>query len=841
MLWGGVWLAVATLPALAAAEGDAERFQRDVVPFLEDYCYACHGNGAEKAGVAFDRFENDAAVTSDRELWARALRQLRAGLMPPKEPKPSTEEVAQVAAWIKSSVFEIDPADPDPGRMTVRRLNRIEYRNTIRDLMGVEFDTTNEFPPDDAGHGFDNIGSVLSISPLLLEKYLEAARSIVNRAVPTQSRVVAEAVIPGQRFQGSEGGSPSEGDGRPRALSYYEPAKVSTTWKVENAGAYQIVFDLSANERYVDGEFDYNKCRLILRADGDELLRQEFGRQGGKPYRFEFDREWTAGDHEISLELEPLTPGEKQVRSLAIRINSVAVRGPLAPEFWVHPRGYDRFFPREGPESAEARREYARELLERFASRAFRRPVDLATLDRLVTMAESVYRAEGQSFEAGIAQAMTVVLASPRFLFREEGIDEGSKDRYPLVDEHALASRLSYFLWSSMPDEELFELARRGALRANLPAQLARMLADPRSGEFYRHFPGQWLQARDIESVPVNAFAVLRRDEKPDPEAEKRQRRFRELRRKEPEELTEDEKKELESLRGAFGNSFRRFRDLELTGELRGLMRRETEMSFEHVFKEDRSVLELIDSNYTFLNERLARFYQIEGIEGNEMRRVELPPESPRGGVLTQATVLVVTSNPDRTSPVKRGLFILDNILGTPPAPPPPDIPSLEEAGKAFEGRVPTLRETLELHRKDALCSSCHDRMDPLGLSFENFNALGRWRDMERETPIDSSGTLITGEPFEDVRGIKKILANERRRDYYRCLSEKLLTYALGRGLEHSDVHTVDALVEQLEANGGRASILIRAIVDSAPFQRRRRVATEETVASVKPDQHSGN
>jgi hypothetical protein len=829
-----------TTRARAEGPGDTERFQRDVLPLLEDYCFGCHGNGAQKAGVAFDRFETDAAVFADRELWARALRQLRAGLMPPKEPKPSEDEIGLIADWIKSAVFQIDPANPDPGRMTVRRLNRIEYRNTIRELLGIDFDTAGEFPPDDTGHGFDNIGSVLSISPLLLEKYIAAAQEIVGRAVPMTSGVVAEHSIPGRRFR-KEGEQKSDerGDGR-MTLSYYEPARATATWKAENPGAYQLVFDLSANERYVDGEFDYNRCRLVLKADGEELLRQEMSRQGNRPYRFEFDRQWEAGEHELAIEVEPLTPGEKQVRSLAVRVNSVVIRGPLSPEFWVRPPDYDRFFPRAVPDSPEERRAYARELLERFATRAYRRPVDAQTLDRLVALAESVFADGSRGFESGIARAMTVVLASPRFLFLEEGIEPESKDRFPLVDEYSLASRLSYFLWSSMPDDELFRLASENQLRTNLQAQLARMLADPRAGEFLRHFPGQWLQARDIESVPINAFAVIRRDQKPDPEAEKRQRRFRELRRKEPEELSDDEKKELEELRANFGRSFRRFRDLELTGELRAAMRRETEMLFAHVVKEDRSVLELIDCDYTFLNERLAKFYEIEGVEGDEMRRVELPPESPRGGVLTQATLLAVTSNPDRTSPVKRGLFILDNILGTPPAPPPPDIPALEEAGKAFEGRDPTLRETLALHRKDALCSSCHNRMDPLGLSLENFNALGRWREQERGNPIDASGTLITGESFENVRQLKKILVNERRRDYYRCLSEKLLTYALGRGLEHADVHTIDGLVQWLEESDGRASVVISGIVESAPFQRRRRVSSDESVAAISPARGDG-
>jgi hypothetical protein len=270
---------------------------------------------------------------------------------------------------------------------------------------------------------------------------------------------------------------------------------------------------------------------------------------------------------------------------------------------------------------------------------------------------------------------------------------------------------------------------------------------------------------------------------------------------------------------------FRRFREIRdmFGGELRRAMRRETEMCFEHVVREDRSVLELVDSNYTFLNEQLARHYGIEGVNGREMRRVELPEGSPRGGVLTQGTLLVVTSNPTRTSPVKRGLYILNNILGTPAPPPPANVPPLEAAGAAISGHEPTVRELQEQHRRDPLCSSCHARMDPLGLALENFNAMGMWRDSEHERPIDASGTLLTGEEFQDIRDVKRIILNERRADFYRCVTEKLLTYALGRGLEYYDEHTVDQIVERLEREEGKFSALLLGVIESAPFQHRRR------------------
>jgi mono/diheme cytochrome c family protein len=973
-------------PAIGPARVD---FEKQVRPTLEEYCYACHGLGGKKGGVAFDGYDSDEALRGDRDLWLAVLKNVRAGLMPPPgKPRPDADELRALEDWIKFDAFGIDPQDPDPGRVTVRRLNRVEYRNTIRDLLGVDYDTNAEFPPDDTGHGFDNIGEVLTISPLLLEKYLAAAREIVARAVPTTPRVVAERSIPGGRF-GPAGRAGSDEDDPP-LLSYYEPKSLAMTLDVEHDGRYQLTLDLTANEKYTPGlrGADLNKCLLTFRADGEVCVRQEFIRQQGKPFRFTFERDWRTGPHELTLEITPLTPGQRQTRSLTLRIDSLTMRGPFEERLWVQPATYARFFPRPVPDGVEARRAYARELLGAFATRAFRRPVDTGTADRLANLAESYYTQDGQTFEAGIAHAMTAVIASPRFLFREEDAAPGATGPHPLIDEYALASRLSYFLWSSMPDEELFRLAGEGRLRANLKAQVERMLTDPRAVELTRHFVGQWLQARDVEAVPINAGAVLAREQPPDLEAGPngalwvgvvfaiatatawilsriglappmpwtwlRRRRAassatREVAlgiaagqtpaealaavavgtrprwvRRRLERARSDvlggrpwvealrrrallERRVAEGLSAADGEAtiparlgelgrsragalagtiryalamsvfasglavlvgvclapqIARLveraglslpgpaetlvawakaaqeritpdangdrprvspRDVELNTGLRRAMRRETEMLFEHIVRDDRSLLELLDCDYTFLNERLAKHYGIEGVTGAEMRRVALPAGSQRGGVLTQGTVLVVTSNPDRTSPVKRGRFLLDNILGAPPPPPPPNIPALDEAATKHGDRPPTLRETLELHRSNASCASCHARMDPLGLALENFNALGRWRDEERDQRIDTAGTFITGEAFAGVRDLKRILVNQRRREFYRCLSEKLLTYALGRGLDAGDVWTIDELVERLESSGARASVLILGIIESTPFQKIRR------------------
>jgi len=381
------------------------------------------------------------------------------------------------------------------------------------------------------------------------------------------------------------------------------------------------------------------------------------------------------------------------------------------------------------------------------------------------------------------------------------------------IDEYSLASRLSYFLWSTMPDDQLFQLAERSALRKNLTTQVKQMLNDPRSEAFMQNFTGQWLQARDMDTIDINARAVLAKDDSAGP--------------------TETNQVAGGGRRFGFGFRAPKF---ELDRETRQAMRRETEMFFASVVREDRSVTDLIDSDYTFLNEKLARHYGLTNLNvtGSEMRRVALPKDHPRGGVLTQGTVLTVTSNPTRTSPVKRGLFVLDNILGTPAPPPPGDVPLLEEAEKEFKDREPTLREVLELHRSKPLCSACHSRMDPLGLALESFNALGLWREKERGQPIDPAGKLITGETFTGIRELKRILANDHRTDFYRCLTEKLLTYALGRGLEYYDVEAVDQIIERLERADGRFSALLAGVIESAPFQKRRTVVAAAAAHEIE-------
>jgi hypothetical protein len=836
-------LGLVCLTARSAEIPAAAHFRKHIAPILSEHCYDCHGDGMKKGSVALDEFKTDQDIVEKRDLWLAVLKNVRAGLMPPeKKPRLSPQEINQLEQWIKFEAFGIDRQNPDPGRVTVRRLNRIEYRNTIRDLMGIDFNSEVEFPPDDTGYGFDNIGDVLSISPLLLEKYMGAAKAIVSEAVPTVSKVVAERTIAGNRFQGVR---PAKERNRKETflqLSYYEAGAVSNKFKVELSGSYRLLLELAAKGNF---DFDPGRCRVVFKVDDHDLLTKEFGWYDFKTFRFEFDQKWEPGDHQMALTLEPLTPIDKKTNSLDMRIVSATIRGPTEKEHWVRPKNYDRFFTGEDPKTPTARRKYAADVLRKFATKAFRRPVDNATVDRLVKVSEKVYSEPNKTFEAGIGHAMVAVLSSPRFLFRLEEPElaigkapskfQGHELSSSSVDEYSLASRLSYFLWSTTPDDELFRLAQRGELRKNLSSQVKRMLADSRSEALVENFTGQWLQTRDVEGIDINARAVLARDAGEQRDFARRRQRFQELNAIPDALRTPEEKAELR----AMFERRRRFNrpEIELDRDLRQALREETYECFAYVMRRDRSLLELIDSDYTYLNEKLAKHYGLTNLDitGPDMRRVKLPPDNARGGVLTHGSVLVVTSNPDRTSPVKRGLFVLDNFLGTPAPPPPGNVPALEVAEKDIKDHEATLREALSIHREKPLCASCHNRMDPIGLAFENFNALGMWREKERKQPIETGGKLITGESFNSVRELKQILASKHRLDYYRCLTEKFLTYAVGRGMEYYDMETIDQVVQRLDGAEGRFSALLMGVIESAPFQKMRRQATETSSNSNQP------
>jgi len=782
-------LFILTVLAARAATADAElpgveRFRKNVQPILEANCYSCHGNGNKKGEVTLDGFKTPDAILNDPKLWLRVLKNVRGGIMPPaKSERLAPEEIVAIEHWIKQDAFGADAAEIDPGRVTLRRLNRAEYRNTIRDLMGVDFNTDTAFPADDTGYGFDVIGDVLNISPVLLEKYLAAAKTIVNEAVPSVTKVMGEKTLTGKQFRDTAG-KVSSGP-----FNFYKEGATGLNFSIDRSGDYRIIVTINVKSAF---EYDPGKLQVVYKLEGREIGKQELAWTNGKPFIFTTEQKWEPGEHHLSLEMHPLVSPDKIFKAPDANISKVQIQGPLDRSQWRHPPDYDRFFSKDEPPAADPeRREYARDILTRFVTKAYRRPPDAKLIDKLVAIAETVYKQPEKTFEKGIGQAMSAVLASPRFLFRTEEAVPGDTSKFPLIDEYSLASRLSYFLWSTMPDDELMLLAQKGELRKNLSAQVRRMVADKRSETLVQNFAGQWLQLRDVDTIPINESVVLKRD----------------------------------------GST----QSVSLDKELRLAIRLEAEMLFSRILHEDRGILELIDCDYSFLNERLAQHYGIPGVTGPKMRLVKLPEGSPRGGILTMSSMLMVTSNPTRTSPVKRGLFVLDNILGT-PAPPPPDmVPQLEDAEKDFKDHEPTLRELMETHRAKPLCSACHTRMDPIGLGLENFNAMGMYRDNERGQAIDAGGKLITGEKFSDVRELKAILKTTRRLDFYRCLTEKLLTYALGRGPEYYDVTTMDAIVNKLDKEQGHFSILLNGIIESTPFQRRRAQANAVT-AEAPPD-----
>lgn len=736
-------------------------------------------------------------------------------------------ERIELANWIKLDVFQINPADPDPGKVTIRRLNRTEYTNTIRDLMGIDFNADVVFPPDDTGFGFDNIGDALSLSPMLVEKYLAAATEIVDKAVPKVRRQIPAIYLSGRDFENNSGWN----------LKFDRSGKNQV--KIDRPGEYTVKIKLRTHGTF---EFTPQRGDLVVKIDDSVVHTGNYGWDESKVHWLEFPKDWREGEHSIEFVLTSIPLAEEQEVlgnfSATLSIDSVIVEGPSDRSVWNVPHNYRRFFPQDDPPTEPSELlAYTRRVLEDFTTKAFRRPADEATLDKLVSIAERLMDPSGENFEQAVAQAMVPVLASSRFLFKTEGLELSQTDSsyYARLDEYALASRLSYFLWSSMPDEELFRLASRKELRANLDQQFERMLRDPKSKAMVTNFVGQWLRTRDVEKVSIDALAALGLQK----EFDELRSSFFGRRRPRSDADRNAEDPETKQRRERFQEIIAK-RDM-LDGKLKTSMKLETEMLFAHIVKENRSIREIVDPGYTFLNQKLVEYYGLgdlpgmSDIRGEEMRRVELPADSWRGGVLTHGSMHLITSNPTRTSPVKRGLFVLENLLGTPTPPAPPNVPELEDSANRFGDREPSLRELLAVHRESALCASCHARMDPLGLALENYNALAMFRTVEAEQPIDSAGQLVTGEEFQDVRDLRRIIANERRHDLYRCLTEKMLVYALGRGLDYSDEHIIDEIVAKLDENDGAIHVLLKSIVESNAFQRQR-VAKPKTVTSRSGD-----
>jgi hypothetical protein len=745
----------------------ATSFERQVRPLLEKYCIGCHGPVKKKADLDLARFKDEPSMAAERRIWKKVWDQIQAREMPPADKKqPAVEERESLANWIEAALDRANAAaPPDPGRVVLRRLNRVEYRNTIRDLIGVDFNPVEDFPNDDVGYGFDNIGDVLSLPPLLMEKYFAAAEKILDKAILGADRLKPHAKrLNADAMQGAYMGTAESGM---RIL--FANGEVSGTVEIPQSGQYVIRVRASGDQAGSD------PVRMTIRIDQQDAKPIDVPAPRAKPQIYEEKAVIAAGGHRVTAAFindyynpEARKPADRDRNLL---LDWIELVGPVDLKPPEPPESYRRIFT-SAPGAGKPAREAAGEVLARFARRAFRRPLKEGELEKLLRLYDLAEK-QGDPFEAAMKVPLQAVLVSPHFLFRvEPDRSEGDPKGIHRVGDYELASRLSYFLWSSMPDEELLSLAGKGSIHepAVLEAQVARMLRDPRATSLATNFAIQWLQLRRLDLATPDTRRYPAWSEK-----------------------------------------------------LRVAMREETALFFQTVVGEDRSVLDLLDADFTFVNEALARHYGIPGVTGEEMRRVKLS-DPRRGGILTMAGVLTVTSNPTRTSPVKRGKWVLETILGTPPPPPLPDAGELKDEPEGAEKL--TVRQRLEMHRADPSCAACHRRMDPIGIGFENYDAIGGWRDTEGKLALDTAGTLLDGHSFRGPVELKKLLLL-RKEDYVRCLTEKMLTYALGRGVEYYDASAIREIRKSLTAKEYRFSALILEIVRSVPFQYRRNRASE--------------
>jgi len=807
------WTISLLLGAAPAAGAAGAGFEDHVRPILEQSCYVCHNSMVRNADLNLEAYADGNAVIADPHTWEKVIQRVRTRVMPPPPfPGLSDDEVEALAGWVEGALERADAeAPPNPGRVTARRLNRTEYNNTIRDLLGVILRPADDFPQDDAGYGFDNNGDVLSLSPTLLEKYLVAAERVSRAALfgPAPPKPSLVRLTP-TRARVESSPSPLH-DYDESGLSL--PNSVHAVHRFPVDGEYILRAVLGgerpAGSEPVDvGFFVDDREAAVITHDPEGLGSFYDDRQDFSGKTVEVRRRVSAGDHHLAATIVRLYEG----LPAAYGGPRPSRRPPPPPPEWKPPKdatperlekARQRFEermaevapanqvkvvrlevvgpyePAVGPTEESLRAVYAcghlhgghgpgceRTILTRLARRAYRRPVSEDDIRPLLDLAKGA-RGRGATLEEGVGLALEAILISPDFLFRiERGRPAGDGIEGRVLSDHELATRLSYFLWSSLPDDELSRIADEGRLRDDgvLEGQVQRMLADEKSHALVEQFAGQWLQFRALESVA------------PDRE---------------------------------------RFPDFD--NNLRLSMQRETELFFSNVVREDRSILDLIDAPYTWLNERLARHYGIEGVKGPQFRRVDLEGTH-RGGVLTQASVLTVSSYSTRTSPVLRGKWILENVLNSPPPDPPAGVPRLDEATVGAE--MP-LRQQLEAHRINPSCAACHQRMDPLGFALENFDAVGAWRDKDGKWPIDTSAKTPDGRAFEGPEGLRAVL-RDKEDAFAACVADKLLTFALGRGLERYDRRTVKAIARTIAREDYRFSALVTEIVRSLPFQRRR-------------------
>ena len=749
---------------------------------IDQYCVRCHNERLQTAGLALDAADVD-HVGPDAAVWERAVRKLRARAMPPAgSPRPDDTAYDGLVSYLETELDRHARANPDPGRTdTFRRLNRTEYQNAVRDLLGLDVDVTSLLPRDDASYGFDNVGAV-NLSPTLLERYLSAARKVSRLAVGSPlpapgSRVV---VLPADLTQedhfeglpfGTRGGTavdhnfPLDGEyeiqvrlSRNRnenVEGLTEPHELELTLDGERLQVFEIVPNRNELAGYYSDE-DVDKgllVRLPVNA-GPHVVGAAFLKKSSAL----IETERQPYDAHFNMDRHPRTqPG----------VRSVSIAGPFDATGSGDTPSRRRIFVCR-PAGPAAEPACARTIIGTLARRAYRRPVGDADLAAPLAFYERA-RARGD-FENGIELALRALLTSTEFLFRVEhdpdGLAPGSAYRLGGVE---LASRLSFFLWSSLPDDELLDRAEQGDLSDPdvLAAQVVRMLADPRAESLATNFAGQWLHLRNLAASRPN---------------------------------------------------LRLYPDFD--DNLRRGFRRETELLFASIVDEDRDVLDLLRADYTYLNERLARHYDIPNVYGDHFRRVALGPQSERAGLLGHGSILTVTSYATRTSPVLRGKWVLENMLGMPPPPPPPNVPPLDEDRTG--GAALPMRERMEQHRANPACAACHQLMDPAGLAMENFDAIGRWRERDdARRRIDVSGSLPGGLAFEGVAGLRGALL-ARPELFVRTLTEKLLTFALGRGVDYGDAPAVRQILREAARDDNRFSSLVLAVVKSTPFQMRR-------------------
>lgn len=756
-----------------------------VEPMLDQYCSRCHNDFDRVAGLSVDDLRA-ADLRSGRHAdeWEKILRRVAAGEMPPhSKPQPEAGVRAAFVGWLDASRAGFAAASPDPGRATIRRLNRIEYANAVRDLLEVEADFARDLPPDNSGFGFDNIADVLSVSPTLMERYVAVAGKVGRMATGLASR--REFVT---TYQVSKDGSvmnsgiPAYNERSGPDLPLASRGGTAVRYFARFDGQYDLSVWLNSNtnnetDRLVEDRYT---VRVPMKA-GEHRLALSFRRQTWPDETVQVLRN--------STDYVP-TPLDKPVAlPLDLWIDGKLARTLQVPSFRLHPRYSQRNFPRDvlqldvsGPHAARgvpdtpSRRAVfvcqprraadepacATRILSRLARLAWRRPVGAMDIAPLLRIYDGEHATAG--FEHGIEAAIEALLVSPEFLFVVEGDPANSLPGsvHPVTDLE-FATRLALFLWSSIPDDRLLTLAEQGRLRqpAVLDAEIARMLADPRAGALTDNFAGQWLYLRNLEQQRPDITVF--------PDFDQR---------------------------------------------LRRAMATETRMFFSGVVRGNRPVTDFIASDYTYLNQRLATHYGIPGVTGAAFRKVALDPAWRRGGLLGQASILTVTSYGNHTSVVKRGRWILDNMLAAPPPPPPPDVPALKAE---HDGRRLTARQQLELHRANPTCAACHVKMDALGFALENFDAVGGWRADDQGQAIDNASTLPDGTPFAGIAGLQRILM-DRRDEFTRAFTERLMTYALARGLGAQDMPAVRGIAADAAADGYRIRTVIRGIATSPAF-----------------------